>query len=153
MLFGGNTISAGEQWNEFQSQWLRTDEQLDGLRALQSDWDGEGAEAPNVDLVNKVSKWLSKLAMDGYVPPSRLTASPDGTVLLEWYQDQEYTEVEFIEPNHAEWMQRLPDGRYKHGMLFDQQRRYETISAAEIEPVHNHAVDTTMTGAVYLYGT
>ena len=149
LLIGGDTISSGEQWNELQSQWLRANEQLERLRALEPDWDGEGAEVPNRDLFNNINDWLSKLAGNDYVPPSRLTASQDGTVVLEWHQDQEYTEVEFLEPNHAEWMQRLPDGRYKHGLLFEQQKKYETISAVETEPVHIHAVDTTMNGTPY----
>jgi hypothetical protein len=85
--------------------WESTLQAILGLRDLDNDWDGFGAEAPPLEVLESAIGLAHCLRDDGVVPPHRVAPGVCGTVILEWQdQDGTYTEVEIIRPLHAEVM-------------------------------------------------
>ncbi len=99
-----------ELWKE------RTDDLL-RIRRIKHDWDGLGAEAPDSALVDSAISLLEKLRRESdLAPPTRIVATPAGTVLFEWQYDDGYEEAEIVEPYRAEWMLERPGQRPVHWM-------------------------------------
>ncbi len=99
-----------ELWKE------RTDDLL-RIRGVERDWDGLGAEAPDAALVDSAIDLLKELhSADELPPPTRIVATPGGTVLFEWQYDDGYEEAEIVEPYRAEWMLERPGERPVHWM-------------------------------------
>jgi hypothetical protein len=94
--------------------WDHIMDDLLGMRALQNDWDGMGAEAPSSQLVDSTLRFAQTLRRRGYPCPSRVGAGPNGTVLFEWQLVQMYLEAEITEPRLAEWMQIVPGQPPRH---------------------------------------
>jgi hypothetical protein len=72
------------------------------IRNLEDDWDGRGAVAPDPAVVD----WAMTLALGwrtgGHRPADFANAGASGTVLFEWHDPDEYTEVEVVAPGEAE---------------------------------------------------
>lgn len=84
-------------------KWSTVINQLSSFRTLEDDWNGEGTEAPQPDLVHgavTLAKWFQSL---GAVIPDRVHVGVNSTIYLEWYTPVLYQEVEVISPNHAEF--------------------------------------------------
>lgn len=85
--------------------WKIIYQTLARLMALETNWDGEGADAPNpliVVSVNHLLAYLQKTAWNN--PPSRVVPTSDGGVLIEWQSTGFYREVEVLEPFVGEVM-------------------------------------------------
>ncbi len=97
-----------ELWKE------RTDDLL-RIRSTEHDWDGLGAEAPDDALVDSAISLLKMLRRESDMPPpTRIVATPGGTVLFEWQYDGVYIEAEIVEPYCAEWMLERPGEQTAH---------------------------------------
>lgn len=95
-------------------QWDQIVDDLLGMRALQNDWDGMGAEAPSSELVESSLRFAQTLRCKGFPCPSRVGAGPNGTVLFEWQLEPMYLEAEITQPGLAEWMQIVPGQPPRH---------------------------------------
>lgn len=99
-----------ELWGELTDDLLR-------IRSIERDWDGLGAETPDGALVDYAIDLLKELRRaDELCPPTRIVATPAGTVLFEWQYDDGYVEAEIVEPYRAEWMLERPGERPVHRM-------------------------------------
>jgi hypothetical protein len=85
---------SGLTWNEV------TDRLLD-IRNLPDDWDGQGAVAPETDLVRKCFKFVQHLrnqlrtTSGAFLPPPTfVSATPEGTVSFEWQYSSGVIEAE-----------------------------------------------------------
>jgi len=86
-------------------QWQSVINSVYALLAYRNDWDGLGSPAPDRDIVNSSIKLLSLLQRTPNFPiPSRVTATPSGTVGIEWQSHAMYLEAEVVEPAIVEWM-------------------------------------------------
>ena len=89
--------------------WSRCMDALLEIRQLEDDWDGLGAPAPEVALVDSARSLAQIWRQDRVTPPCRVVAGLTGTVLFEWQgAGGEYLEVEVTCPHHAEWVKMIP---------------------------------------------
>src|SRR5438128_2349991 len=89
--FGGGAVwdmdkpDPGQKWQDILDR-------LNGFSGLQDDWDGLGATAPSVELLESALELARLLRQIGYEPPSSVAAGPDGTVLFNWQAGRLYWE-------------------------------------------------------------
>ena len=95
--------------------WQQSLQSLQRLSALKDDWDGDGAAAPAAELVASAKKTMEQLRQHGMPAPSRVTAGPDGTILIEWQEPGSYLEIEVMAAERAEWMMIRPGIPTQHG--------------------------------------
>ena len=95
-------------------RWAAALETVHAMYSLEADWDGNGCAAPDPLLVMSATYFLSQLKNTMHPPPSRVVPSPTGGVLIEWHQDQVYTEAEIAVPFRCEWMQIRSDQKATH---------------------------------------
>jgi hypothetical protein len=80
------------------------------MLSLSDDWDGMGAIAPSRDIVfSALELGSAHRASRDFPAPTRVTATPSGTIGLEWQQPSVYTEVEIVASREFDWMQ-IKDG-------------------------------------------
>lgn len=85
--------------------WNTAIAKLHAMLSLQDDWDGMGADAPTKPIVKSAIELVTQLsASPDIAAPSRVAATPRGTVVLEWQQTHIYIEAEIVDPNTSEWM-------------------------------------------------
>jgi hypothetical protein len=97
-----NRPTQPDPWSE------RIDELLD-IRRMEDDWDGMGAPAPTLPLVDSALLLAQLLRQNKYVPPCRIVAGVTGTVIFEWQSDGIYSELEVTGPRRAEGIRMAPD--------------------------------------------
>lgn len=85
-----------------------TDELL-RLRRLESDWDGQGAEAPTPEAVDTALTIAGELRSAGMPPADRALAGVNGTVFFEWHDPTQYLEIEVFARDRAEGRRVHPD--------------------------------------------
>lgn len=96
--------------SELDRQWANLTEELRHIRSLGNNWDEEGAQGPEPQVVDSVEDLFMLLRNNlSLPPPSRVVASPNGSVVVEWQiGDGRYMEVECSEPYRAEVMYVTP---------------------------------------------
>lgn len=96
-------------------QWMECIYELKRLRSLRDDWDGDGAQAPKPEVVDSIEGLFEALRKKAFGPPSRITASVHGNIVIEWQLNGgSYLEAECSEPYRAEWMLEIPGNRIHH---------------------------------------
>lgn len=90
--------------SDLERRWVETIRNLIIMRNLPDNWDGEDSEAPPPELIDSILAYIDILRGRGVPSPSRVSASPNGDVLLEWQEGDVYYEAEFSEPYNVEWM-------------------------------------------------
>ena len=97
------------------SEWKKAIRKIHRMLALRDDWDGLGAKAPSsatVDHAIRVAR--AKLNTRDYPAPTRVIATPAGTIGLEWQKGPVYTEAEVGGSNQSDWMQIIPGREPTH---------------------------------------
>src|SRR5258708_3501095 len=89
---------------EIGAAWLRQFGRLEGLRALPDGWDGDAARAPEDRLIFNAGRLLNDLYRKDCLPPSRISAMPSGSVVIEWHNHGDYHEMELEAPDRVEYM-------------------------------------------------
>jgi hypothetical protein len=84
------------------SAWSQVIDKLLALRGLEDDWDGQGAKAPPVALVDSAMTLAQHLRASNTRPADYVIAGVNGTVIFEWHGPAEYLEIEVVAPNQAE---------------------------------------------------
>lgn len=102
---------------EIPNGWKKMLNRLNSLRCLSGNWDDEGSEAPNNDIITGAFLLLNKLNAMDYHPPSRIIPSPQGTIVIEWQIDDCYIEAEIESLHRAEWMKRTREGTISHWIM------------------------------------
>lgn len=101
--------------NIIEKEWRNKFIELNQIRSLTDDWDGEGALSPTPELVDSVTELLKTLQSGKNVPPpSRIVVTPEGSTIVEWQTNEMYFEAEISTPYHAECMVELPDSTFEH---------------------------------------
>jgi hypothetical protein len=91
------------------SKWKKAIGRLYAMMSLTDNWDGEGSPAPDVGIVVSAIELAYALRGLDYPAPTRVMATPSGTVGFEWQQSGVYTETEIVTSYRSEWM-RIRDG-------------------------------------------
>ena|SRR3989338_4956505 len=91
-------------FNHTESAWNDKFNDLNNLFELEDNWDGEGAIAPDPGIISAANALLSKIKFENrIIPPTRITASLDGTVFIDWENVDSREQLEFLSPDEAEW--------------------------------------------------
>ena len=89
--------------------WEEAIARAEALRNLETDWNGQGSEAPNPADVDVCIRLLTAVRSAGRLPPPVfVSAASDGAVCVEWHRDEVRLEAE-ITTECVEWM--LADGK------------------------------------------
>ena len=87
------------------NQWQRAIGALHAMLSYRNDWDGMGSPAPDRDFVAGAINLLNQLKRrPGWPAPTRVAATPAGTIGVEWQQPGFYMEAEIVGPDRTEWM-------------------------------------------------
>ncbi|MCP4764744.1 MAG: hypothetical protein GY875_00570 [Gammaproteobacteria bacterium] len=84
--------------------WQTIFNKLNKFYALEDNWDGEGAVAPDDDTIGSAIFYFLNLYDQGGRVPTNISTSPEGVIIAEFHQDESYSEIEFSSPTEAEWM-------------------------------------------------
>ena len=85
-------------------RWKRCTAQLRLMMTLPDNWDGFGAEAPRHDVLALAFALVDVYRWRDAPPPSRIVASPSGSVVIERHWPGGYGEVEIEEPYVLQFM-------------------------------------------------
>lgn len=94
-----------DRWSNRKTELIQ---ELENIQSLQENWDGEGAEAPKLELID------SAISLLGFIqkklpPPSRITPTQTGNIVLEWqFENNIYLEAEIVDRSCVEWMLEIP---------------------------------------------
>lgn len=101
--------------DEKEAAWFNRRMELEALYNLEFDWDGEGADPLSKGLIDSAIQYFKNLHSKKQMPPpSRIIATQDGEIIIEWQFDGMYIEATISQPYLAEWMIVHPDGQVKH---------------------------------------
>jgi len=95
-------------------KWRNVVRALEPIRRLRDDWDGLGAAAPSVELVDSAIELAGTLGRSDQPAPTTVAPTPAGTILFTW-DGTEYFEIEIRSPYRAEWMRVGESGIATHG--------------------------------------
>lgn len=82
--------------------WKNVMAELRDMRSLSDDWDGDGAVAPGVAVVDTALTQAIRLRSEYHNPPDRVIAGVNGSVLLEWFLFNRIEQMEIFAPNEFE---------------------------------------------------
>ena len=105
---GLSTFFKSDMEDRWSNRMMGLIQELEDIQSLQDNWDGEGAEAPKSELVDSTITLL-RFIQNTLPPPTRITPSQTGNIVLEWqFEDNIYLEAEIVDPFHIEWMLEVP---------------------------------------------
>lgn len=90
--------------------WKKAIGKLYAMFTLGDDWDGDGSPAPARPILVSAIELARTLHAPGFPPPTRVVATPSGTIGLEWQRPGAYMEAEVVTAYRSDWM-RIADGR------------------------------------------
>ena len=79
-------------------------DQLEAMRGVKEDWDGEGAAAPAQEIVTAAIGFWRNLQGREALPQPYVTPNRIGGVLFFWEFGPHQIEVEFLTPDKAEFL-------------------------------------------------
>lgn len=86
-------------------QWDGILAELTRLRELEPDWDGQGADAPNAENLDRALAWVQEMSdRQRALPPSKVVPGVAGEVHLVWQGPGFYLEAEISKPGQVEWL-------------------------------------------------
>ena len=85
------------------------------LTAIEADWDGLGAVAPDPAAVEHASEVAARLFALGFPPPNRVGALNSGEPVLEWDDGPAHFEIAVEDAGHLSWMWSAPDAKPRQG--------------------------------------
>lgn len=101
--------------DEKEVAWFNRRMELEAFYNLEYDWDGEEAAPLSKGLIDSALQYFKNLQSQKQTPPpSRIVATQDGEIIIEWQYDGMYIEATISQPYIAEWMVVHPDGQAKH---------------------------------------
>jgi hypothetical protein len=109
---GASTIEASRT---DEADWKHIFQELDKIRALTADWDGQGAEAPKGENVDWAAEWVRQMRRyPSAIPPTHAVPGIAGEVYLEWRYDPLYLVAEICAPAQVEWTLSHPGQPNRH---------------------------------------
>lgn len=76
------------------AEWDQRIDDLLAIRQLEDDWDGQGAPAPTIDVVDSALVLALLLRQEGIVPPANIVQGVAGDVHFDWQPgDGRYIEL------------------------------------------------------------
>ena len=132
--------------------WVKSFQRLNNLRALQDNWNGEGAVSPDQSTFEAASKWLSDLYNQGNQPaPTTILASVNGSIIFNW-QENNYIELEFLGGLQAEFMEAEGNSEPKFKIIILKNDLNQLTPPNYVwYPVSKDSLDTTWVGGSHSF--
>jgi hypothetical protein len=83
-------------------KWREVIDNFLAARSLRDDWDGQGAKAPTIDVVDTSLQLAVKLRQLGISPPDDFGVGINGTITIAWRTPEWSVEVEVCSPVRIE---------------------------------------------------
>jgi len=83
-------------------KWRKVVDELLAARDLEDDWDGQGAKAPSIEVVDTSLVLVQKLRTAGFAPPNDFGPSVNGAMTLAWRSDTSSMEIEVLSSTRIE---------------------------------------------------
>jgi hypothetical protein len=84
-------------------RWKEHSDDLLAIRRYKDDWDGDGADAPDPQLVDQAINFLAALRKTAFDLPFRVALSPNGAIGIEWQSPGTYVQAEIVAYDRVEW--------------------------------------------------
>src|SRR5262245_18692690 len=84
--------------------WQKTLQDMERVRRLKGNWDGEGAVATDAVVLSKTDAVLAFLHQHGAPAPTTLGASRSGAIVLEWHAAEKYVDIEVASIDAIQWL-------------------------------------------------
>jgi hypothetical protein len=102
-------LESPSHFGRMEAAWREQYASLAELRRLRDGWDGEGARAPSRELLDSLEYFLQLQHENESNPaPSRIVATADGTIAIEWHIPPVFSSLEIIKPYEGEWLIERP---------------------------------------------
>lgn len=89
--------------------WIERAIDLARIRKLEGNWDGFGADAPELTVLAGADHFFRILReRDIANPPMRIVVSPDGAIAFEWLKGNSFIRAEIEDSNEIDWMIATP---------------------------------------------
>jgi len=89
--------------------WHDREFELTAIRELGENWDGYGADAPSVAVMDAASLFLAICKKINCThAPVRIALSPSGVLSVDWLYGDTLVRAEIEDPNEIEWMKATP---------------------------------------------
>lgn len=111
---GSNLHEPADGWSGGLSDWGVASRKLASFEAMDEDWDGAGALAPDPWVLITAEYLLRRLERARQRAPSRILPSPSGEILFEWHVGDVYLEAEIVGLGEVEWMRVTPNNPPEH---------------------------------------
>jgi hypothetical protein len=104
--------SASSHDDDIEQSWRDRELSLIRFRRFRANWDGNGADAPDPQLIDTAIRFLRTLWMRNWSdPPNIVALSPEGAVSIAWQYGKSFTEAEIVKADTVEWMMVRPGVR------------------------------------------
>lgn len=128
-------LMTSEKFESFK-RWRKATSDLIKLGNLGNNWDGEGAVAPDQELIDSAIDCLKILSKKLELPPpTRITSSHDGEIVFEWQNANEYFQAEIKRPFQAKCMHYDVSGNFTHFIFPWKQIGTNEESYSSIQPL------------------
>ena len=95
--------------------WQPLIEELERMRTLGTDWDGQGAKPPAPESLSWALDWVRQMRQYRQaIPPSRAVPGVGGELYLEWQSESFYIVAEIASPGRVEWTLSAPGQANRH---------------------------------------
>lgn len=97
--------------------WSGIIAKIEDFSALEADWDGQGAKAPDPVLVESAILFAQLCRQGGMAAPAVVVPGLDGCVIFDWQMADVYMEVEICKPRYGEFMKVIFDRPPEHKVI------------------------------------
>ncbi len=89
--------------------WRERELELATIREFRNNWDGYGADAPTVAVMDSAALFLAICREFDYEnAPARIALSPSGFLSVDWLDGDALIRAEIQDSNEIEWMRAIP---------------------------------------------
>lgn len=89
--------------------WRERELELAAIREFGENWDGYGADAPDIAVIDAAALFLSICKkFDSSNAPARIALSPAGVLSVDWFYGDTLVRAEIQDFNEIEWMKATP---------------------------------------------
>jgi len=95
--------------SDWEARWNRVVDDLERLRHLEPDWDGQGSLPVDSAKIDRANAWIAEMRVwQDALPPTRVLPGTTGEIVLEWCTGSLHLAAEISTPDRVEWLLNVP---------------------------------------------